>query len=88
MILAKAAVSTTGTTSVIGDLGLSPSAGSFFTGFSEAMDPSNEFSTSGMVTGRMYAADYAGVSHLFYGPWAFFDGIGPCRDHPRYLTAW
>jgi hypothetical protein len=59
VILAKSAVSTTGTTSIVGDLGLSPSAGSFFTGFSETMDSSNEFSTSAIVTGKLYAADYA-----------------------------
>jgi tetrahydromethanopterin S-methyltransferase subunit B len=59
VILAKSAVSVTGTTSIVGDIGLSPSAGSFFTGFSETMDASNEFSTSSIVTGRLYAADYA-----------------------------
>lgn len=59
VILAKSAVSTTGTTSILGNLGLSPSAGSFFTGFGEMMDASNQFSTSSLVTGKLYAADYA-----------------------------
>jgi hypothetical protein len=59
VILAKSAISTTGTTSIVGDLGLSPAAGSFFTGFSETMDATNEFATSPMVTGMLFAADYA-----------------------------
>ena len=59
VILAKTAISTTGTTSIVGDLGLSPAATSFITGFSLTMDPSNVFATSSMVTGRVYAADMA-----------------------------
>lgn len=59
VILAKSGVSTTGTTSVVGDLGLSPAAGSLFTGFSEILDSTNQFSTSPIVTGNLYAADYA-----------------------------
>lgn len=58
-IIAKAGVSTTGVTSVVGDIGLSPAAGSFFTGFAETLDPSNVFSTSAFVTGQMFAANYA-----------------------------
>lgn len=59
VILAKAAVTTTGTTSVVGDIGLSPAAGSYYTGFGEALHASNVYSTSSLVTGKMYAADYA-----------------------------
>jgi hypothetical protein len=58
-ILAKAAVSTTGITAVTGNVGLSPAAGSFLTGFSETMDASNVFSTSAVVAGQLFAADYA-----------------------------
>ena len=58
VILAKSAISTTGTTAVVGDLGLSPAAASFITGFGLIMDASNVFSTSSLVTGRIYAADY------------------------------
>lgn len=58
-ILAKSAISTTGTTAIVGDLGLSPSAGSFFTGFSETLDATNRFATAPVVTGQMFAADYA-----------------------------
>lgn len=59
VILAKAGVSTTGTTAVTGDIGLSPAAASYITGFALSADPSNVFSTSSLVTGKLYAADYA-----------------------------
>ncbi|MDY0345228.1 MAG: ice-binding family protein [Bacilli bacterium] len=58
-VLAKAGVSTTGVTSITGDVGLSPAAASYFTGFSETIDESNEFSDSSYVTGHLYASDYA-----------------------------
>jgi hypothetical protein len=57
-ILAKTGISTTGTSSIVGDVGISPYAASFITGFGLTMDASNEFSTSSLVTGRVYAADY------------------------------
>jgi hypothetical protein len=59
VILAKSAVSTTGTTKVVGDIGLSPAAASFITGFSLIADSTNTFSTSSLVTGRLYSANYA-----------------------------
>ena len=44
-----------------GNLGLSPAAASFITGFSMIADSSNVFSTSASVVapGKIYAADYA-----------------------------
>ncbi len=59
VILAKSGISTTGVTAVSGDLGLSPAAASFITGFSLTLDSSNQFSTSPIVAGKVYAADYA-----------------------------
>lgn len=59
VILSKAAVSTTGTTAITGHVGVSPAAETFLTGFSQARDATNEFSTSSLVTGRLYAADMA-----------------------------
>jgi hypothetical protein len=58
-ILAKTGVSTTGTTAVVGDIGNSPAAASYITGFSLIADSTNTFSTSSVVTGKVYAADYA-----------------------------
>lgn len=58
-ILAKSAVSTVPPTAISGDVGLSPSAATFLTGFSLTADATNVFSTSPQVTGRLYAADYA-----------------------------
>jgi len=58
VILAKSAISTVPTSAVIGDIGLSPAAASFITGFSLAVDSSGTYSTSSQVTGRVYAADY------------------------------
>jgi len=59
VILAKTGISTTGTTTVTGDLGLSPAAASKITGFSLIADATNVFSTSSLVTGRIFAANYA-----------------------------
>jgi len=59
VVLAKAEISTTGVTAVTGNLGVSPAAASFITGFGLIADSTNVFSTSSLVTGRIYAADYA-----------------------------
>ena len=58
-ILAKAGITTTGTTTIGGDIGVSPIAATAITGFGLTMDPSGLFSTSGLVAGNVYAADYA-----------------------------
>lgn len=58
-ILAKTGISTTGTTSIIGNIGVSPIAATAITGFGLTMDPTNQFSVTPIVTGRVYAADYA-----------------------------
>ena len=57
-ILAKSGVSTTSGSDIIGDIGVSPNAASAITGFGLIMDSSGTFSTSSLVTGRLYAADY------------------------------
>ncbi len=59
VILAKSAITTVPTSAVTGNVGLSPAAASFITGFALTMDASNVFSTSPQVTGKVYAADYA-----------------------------
>jgi len=59
VILAKTGVSTTGTTKVTGDIGVSPAAATYITGFSLIADSTNTFSTSSLVTGKVYASNYA-----------------------------
>lgn len=56
-ILAKSAVSTTGATAVVGDVGLSPAAASFITGFNLSTPPTT-YTTSPQVTGQVRASDY------------------------------
>lgn len=58
-ILAKAAISTVPTSAVTGNVGISPAAASFITGFSLTADATNVFSTAPQVTGKVYAANYA-----------------------------
>ncbi|MHB8372087.1 MAG: ice-binding family protein [Thermoplasmataceae archaeon] len=58
-ILAKTGISTTGTTKIIGNIGVSPAAASYITGFALTMNSTNQFSTSSLVTGDVYASDYA-----------------------------
>lgn len=57
VILAKSAVSATGATSVVGDIGLSPAASTFITGFGLSAPPTT-FATSALVTGKVWASDY------------------------------
>jgi Ice-binding-like len=58
-ILTKTGISTTGTTSIVGDIGVSPAAATYITGFGLILDRSKQFSTSHLVTGKVYAASYA-----------------------------
>lgn len=59
VILAQSGISTVPASAITGNLGLSPAAASFITGFSLIADATNVFSTSSQVTGKIYAADYA-----------------------------
>lgn len=59
VILAKAGISTTGTTNINGDIGVSPVSASAITGFGLTIDSSLTFSTSSHVVGHVFAADYA-----------------------------
>ncbi|MEO6950454.1 MAG: ice-binding family protein [Polyangia bacterium] len=61
VLLAKTGVTNvTGSAITGGNVGLSPAAATFLTGFSEAADPSTQFSTSDSVVapGKIYAANY------------------------------
>jgi hypothetical protein len=59
VILAKTGISNTGTTNITGDIGISPAAATYITGFGLIADSTNTFSTSSLVTGKVYASNYA-----------------------------
>jgi len=88
-ILSKSGVTTTGTTSVFGDMGTSPIAATALTGFALTLDASTQFSTSSLVTGQIFAANYAvptpakmttAVSDM---QTAYVDAAG--RPHPDHV---
>jgi len=58
-VLTESGVTTTGTTAIVGNIGVSPIASTAVTGFALVLDRSKEFATSSLVTGRVYAANYA-----------------------------
>jgi len=59
VMLSKAGITTTGVTAVTGDVGVSPVTAAAMTGFTLVMDVSNQFATSALITGKVYAANYA-----------------------------
>jgi len=58
VILSKTGISTTGVTSITGDIGVSPIDHTAITGFGLILDLSGTFSRSSLVTGKVFAADY------------------------------
>lgn len=58
-VLTKAGISTTGSTVVVGDLGVGPIDSTAITGFALNLTAGSPFSTSPLVTGKIYAPDYA-----------------------------
>ena len=59
VILAESDISTVPPAVITGNLGISPMAATFITGFSLIAESTNVFSTSAQVTGKVFAADYA-----------------------------
>lgn len=59
VILSKAGISTTGTTVIVGHIGVSPIASTAITGFGLILEQYGRFSTSSKVTGKVFAASYA-----------------------------
>lgn len=57
VILAKTGVSTTGTTSITGDVAVSPEHRTALTGFSETLSADGQSATSPVVTGKLFSAD-------------------------------
>jgi hypothetical protein len=58
-ILAKTGISNTGTSSIVGNIGVSPASSSYITGFALVLNSKGQFATSSMVTGDVYAATYS-----------------------------
>jgi hypothetical protein len=58
-ILAKTGIMNTGASSILGNLGVSPISSTAITGFGLILDSSGQYSTSSLVTGDVYASDYA-----------------------------
>lgn len=92
VILSKTGISTTGATSITGDIGVSPVSASYITGFGLIMDSGNEFSTSSLVTGQVYASDYQfGTPALLTTAiadmeTAYTDGAGRTADYTELYT--
>ncbi|WAC02442.1 ice-binding family protein [Lacinutrix neustonica] len=61
VILAKTAINNSPTSGVTGDMGLSPAATTFITGF--GLTDATGYATSPQVTGKVYAADMASPSN-------------------------
>jgi hypothetical protein len=59
VVLTKTGVSCVPSCAITGDVGISPIDSTALTGFSLTLDPTNLFSTSPLVTGKLYAANYA-----------------------------
>jgi hypothetical protein len=59
VVLAKTAISSVPASTLTGDIGLSPAAATFVTGFSLVADSTNVFATSTQVVGKVFAANYA-----------------------------
>ena len=86
-LLSNAGISSTGLTEITGDVGISPAAATYITGFGLVMDSSNQFSTSPLVIGNIYAPTYAlptpamltqAVSDM---ETAYTDGAGRAPDY-------
>jgi hypothetical protein len=59
VVLAETAITSTGTTAITGNVGISPNKAASIAGFGLIADATNVFSTSSLVTGKVYASDYA-----------------------------
>ncbi|MDB5258944.1 MAG: hypothetical protein JWO73_152 [Candidatus Taylorbacteria bacterium] len=57
-ILTKSGISNTGSTAITGNIGVSPAAATYITGFGVGLSSDSTFSTSPIVVGKVYAADY------------------------------
>jgi len=79
-ILTKTGVTTTGVTSVVGNMGTSPIGETALTGFALIRDTTNTYSTSGLVTGEVTSA-----THTTPTPSVLTTAIGDMEN--AYITA-
>lgn len=59
VLLAQSGLTTTGATSITGDVGLSPVTAAAMTGFGETLAAGGSYSTSSLVQGKIFNNDYA-----------------------------
>lgn len=59
VILAKAGIDTVPTSTITGNIGVSPIDSTGLTGFDLSVDASNTFATSSQLVGKAYASDYS-----------------------------
>ena len=91
-LLSKTGISTTGTTQIIGNVGVSPVSGAYLTGFGLMMDSTEAFSTSALVTGKLYAADYGVATPTYLTNaikdmmTAYDEGIAKAADYNELYT--
>jgi hypothetical protein len=67
VILTSAGISTVPASAITGNIGVSPAAVTYLTGFSLTADLTNEFSTSTQVVGKAYGANHASPTPLKLG---------------------
>ncbi len=86
VILAKTGISTTGTTGIVGDIGVSPVVATAITGFNLVLPADSSFSTSAQVIGKVFAPDYANptpvkmTTAISDMETAYTDGMGRSLD--------
>lgn len=89
VILAEAGIDSIPTSVITGNIGVSPLAATYLTHFSLTMDGTGTFSTSGQVTGKVYAADYAAPTPAYLttavGDLLIADNDISGRLHPDFL---
>jgi hypothetical protein len=61
VVLSKSGISTIPDSVITGDIGVSPAAATYFTGFDLMLDSGIQYSTSTQVSGQAHAASYGGV---------------------------
>ncbi|HTB21794.1 MAG TPA: ice-binding family protein [bacterium] len=61
-VLAKTGIQGASGTAVLGNMGIAPAQASYITGFGLILSPSQQYSTSSLVSGKVYAVNYAAPS--------------------------